>query len=116
MNTTNTIYDLTPRIMRRIYVIWMWRKFTNPTMLKGAVFVYALGHLSLLVSYYDVWRNTSRIGVTRSPLYLSDAYLRTEHVTQLLIAFAAFTGVWLMYDTARTMRKNGRLLPFIFSR
>lgn len=112
----NMQHDLTPRIMRRVYAIWVWRKLTNPTVLKGALFVYALGHLSLLVSYYDVWRNTSRIGVTRSPLYLSDAYLRTEHLTQVLIAFAAFTGVWLMYDTARTMKKSGRLLPFRFSR
>ena len=116
MNTPYDSIDMTPRVMRRVYLIWVFRTITHPALLKGAVFMYALGHLSFLVSYYDVWRNTSRIGVTQSPLYLSDAYLRTEHLTQILIASALFTGGWLMYDTARNIKKSGRLVPFRISR
>lgn len=112
----NTTLDITPRVMRRVYLIWAYRKITNPVVLKCAAFFYALAHLSFLVSYHDVWRNTSRMSMTQSPLYLSDAYLRTEHLTQTLIAMATFTGAWLMYDTARNFKKSGRFLPFTFSR
>lgn len=112
----NTTIDITPRVMRRVYLIWVSRGLKNPVVLKTIAFVYALAHLSFLVSYHDIWRNTSRLKVTQSPLYLSDAYLRTEHLTQTLIAIAAFTGGWLMYDTARNLRKSGRFFPFTFSR
>ena len=112
----NATYDITPRVMRRVYLVWVYRKITSPVVLKCVAFFYALVHLSFIVSYYDVWRNTSRMSVTQGPLYLSDAYLRTEHLTQTLIAVATFTGAWLVYDTARNVWKSGRFLPFTFSR
>lgn len=116
MNTTER--DITPRVMRMVYMIWLFRKVANPFVLKCAGLAYAVGSLGMYVSVPDVWHNTWRLKVTESPLYLSQAYLHTEFFTQILVAAAAFTGGWLLYDTTRRgIRKSGmRLLPFTFSR
>ncbi len=97
------------RTMRRVYVVWVYRTLTNPLAVKFAVFMYALIHLSLYVSYRSVLQNVpAGYSLQKSSLYLRDAFFHTEFFTQALIILALVTAPFLAYDTVRNLGSQVR--------
>lgn len=107
----DTPSNIERRVMRRVHFLWWVRRISHPLILRAGLFTYSVVHLSYMVSYPDIMRNTLGVKVYRSPTYLGQAFLNTDILSQALIVAACATGAWLMLDTSRTAKRlPGRFL------
>jgi len=98
-------------IMRRVYVIWIFRRLTTPAMLKLYVFTTFMWQSAYYMSLPQVFANLPAItDVSANYSFAVTAFSRTELMMQVLFAGIVGIGAWFVSDLYRytaTRRHHG---------
>ena len=103
------------RIMRRVYVIYWWRRLNASPLAKLALVVGGASGVAIFVSIIDVFHNTWGLGEKGEMFpYLWRAFVPTEWVVQTLAVgtalLAALAGRDILANLIfKNFRKSGRL-------
>lgn len=85
------------RVMRRVYVIYLWRQIMRPRTAKAALLAAGIVAIASVVSLPNVIQN-----MPGDPLhfltFLAAAFLGTEVVVQVLSIATIGVAAWLMKD------------------
>lgn len=85
--------------MRKIYLIWMFRKIFNVTMAKVAAIFVLVWQLTAYVSFANVARNLpSFVDFSASYRFFESAVVNTEVTTQVLMIVILILGFFLVRD------------------
>ena len=92
------------KVMRRVYMIYWFRKLTGSTAIKIYLEVFALWQLGLRTSVGSIFANFWNVvqsggGVVR---YLTSAVAGTELIIQTLFVSVLVLFAWVMRDVFRT--------------
>ncbi len=89
-------------IMRRVYVIWIFRRLTTPAMLKLYVFTTFMWQSAYYMSLPQVFANLPAItDVSANYSFAVTALSRTELMMQVILAGILFLAVWFASDMYR---------------
>lgn len=105
MLTETTQDKMQTKIMRRVRLVWWWRRMTSPTALKLEGLISALGVEAILTSLPNIFINLSRAG---NPLnvsqYLLTAFTHTEFMVQLVLSAGLILLALTFLDLLKTLR------------
>lgn len=101
-----------PRVMRRIYALYVLYQLTSPTLLKCYVAAVAIAGVASVVSLGHVLANMPPLyDVTHMSLFSVHAFVETEFTVQILTvtAIAAIAAMLLPLERHLAWRKWGRM-------
>lgn len=99
-------------IMRRIYLIWLLRKLTNPLAIRLAILSAVGLQLYLQLSVTHIASNVSRLDSWWSASgYAWGAFMQTENSVRLFCLSALVLAGWLAWDSVRLFRQRASDTP-----
>lgn len=91
--------DYKKTIMRKIYLIWMFRKIFNVTVAKVVAIFVLVWQLTAYVSFANVVRNLPSLSdFSASYSFFESAVVNTEITTQVLMVAILMLGFFLVRD------------------
>lgn len=98
-STINTNAQLTKRIMRRVYLVWMIRIVLNPVLLKTIIAGIFFWRSTEYVSYAHVISNAPKLtDIGDSINFVRGAVVHAEGMTLLLLLGTLVMAAWLLSD------------------
>ncbi len=104
--------NLTKKIMRRVYVVWLLRQLLHPVGLRIIALVGIFWGLQSYISFRSVITNLSSTGnLLGGYSFWQSAFTHTELSVQILTLAAAAVLLWLVWDAGRAwLAKSSRPL------
>jgi hypothetical protein len=100
------------KIMRRIYLIWFFRKITSPVFIEGFVFAAMLFLAVSYISFLNVMRNAfnASSSVFSLPEFFVNSFISADTISKLLLVGIIFMALILSRELLFKKRKT-ILLP-----
>ena len=101
MSVVNT--QLKKRIVRRVYIISVMRRFFHPIVLKGMILIVFIVVGNVLVSVPNVINNmpiSTNVGASFS--FIMNALMRTDILVQIIFVGSVLLTMWLIKDAMRS--------------
>ena len=90
---------LEKRVMRRVYLAWLFRRLVGKTALRLWISVFIIAQLASRVSLVDVWTNILSVrGWVGYYYFWQSAFAQTELTIQLLATVLLALAFWAVKD------------------
>lgn len=112
MRNNSISISVKPRIMRRVYGVWLAKLLAPVVFFELPVFVALIKLSSNYIFVKRVLENMAESfsGITQLINFLTHAFLNTSIETKIVLALSAIITVWLVKDVARSIKSITRFM------